>query len=75
MRAVLLVIRDELSRCRSARAVGELTTRIRQGYDLIVFASTETARNFPGFVEGAIRAGREVAAQLVAGKAGRKSPA
>jgi len=44
--------------------------RIRQGVDGIAFASTELAARFPGFVEGAIRTGKEIAAQMLSREPG-----
>jgi len=49
--------------------------RIRRGESGIAFASTELATRFPGFVEGAIRTGREIAAQLLEEGARRRRPA
>lgn len=39
--------------------------RIRRGHEGIAFACTEIAFGFPGFIEGAIRTGREVASQML----------
>lgn len=40
---------------------------LQHSYDHIYFAGTERAKAFPGYVEGAIRAGREVAAEVLKG--------
>ncbi len=37
---------------------------LRQGLDRVAFASTEIAALFPGYIDGAIRAGRAAAADV-----------
>ncbi|MCK7613656.1 flavin monoamine oxidase family protein [Roseibium sediminicola] len=49
--------------------------RIRRGENGLAFACTELATRFPGFVEGAIRTGRDMAAHLMETSAGRRRSA
>ncbi len=62
---------NEIVDLRYAPPHADAVTSLRAGTPGISFASTELAEAFPGYIEGALRAGDQAAAQILARRAER----